>query len=477
MAARQRVLDRAAAFGALDPVEVPRAAAEGVPRVRHPLPALAAHLAQDAVNRDPGSRTLRLTIDHAMQAALEAAARDHALMLERGQSVALVLADALTGEVLAQVGSPGLFDTAHAGEIDMTAASRSPGSALKPLIYGLAFEEGMVLPETIIEDRPASFRGYRPTNFDMTYQGDVSVRAALQLSLNVPAIRLLDAVGPQRFASRLAVAGVEAKLPPGETPGLPMGLGGVGVTLRDLVQLYTVFPNGGRVATLGDGRKGMPKPFGPMREVLSPEAAWRVTDVLAGVAPPDGALRNGIAYKTGTSFGYRDSWAIGFDGRYVLGVWTGRPDGAPSPGMTGRLAAAPVLFDAFQRLPLKREPLPRSPAGTQRLAAGDLPFGLKRFTPPAAMVNIRGARETAPAIVYPPDGARVDLGYRRGETADLALKIEGGRAPFRWLANGRPLDGLAYGRQARWRADGAGYSTLTVIDAAGRSASVRVFLD
>ena len=475
--ARQRVLARAAAFGALDPAEVPRAVAEPAPRVRQPLPALAAHLARDAVARDPGSRALSLTLDRAMQEELEAAARDHARTLERGQSAALVLADALTGEVLAQVGSPGLFDTAHAGEIDMTAASRSPGSALKPLIYGLAFEQGLAAPETIIEDRPASFRGYRPTNFDMTYQGDVSVRVALQLSLNVPAIRLLDAVGPQRFASRLAAAGVDARLPAGEAPGLPMGLGGVGVTLRDLVQLYTIFPNGGRVATLGDGRKGTAKPFGPMREVLSPDAAWRVADILAGVAPPDGALRNGVAWKSGTSFGYRDSWAIGFDGRHVLGVWTGRPDGAPSPGMTGRLAAAPLLFAAFQRLPLKREPLPRSPPGTQRLSAGDLPFALKRYTPPAAMVSVRAAREAPPAIVYPPDGARVDLGYGRGEPGDLALKIEGGRAPYRWLANGRPLDGVSYGRQKHWRADGAGHSTMTVIDAAGRSASVRVFLD
>jgi penicillin-binding protein 1C len=476
-AARQRVLARAAAFGAIDPAEAARAGADPAPRNRSPLPALAAHLAQDAVARDPGSRTLSLTLDRAMQEALEAAARDHARSLERGQSAALVLADALTGEVLAQVGSPGLFNAAHAGEIDMTAASRSPGSALKPLIYGLALEQGLVAPETIIEDRPASFRGYRPTNFDMTYQGDVSVRTALQLSLNVPAIRLLDAVGPQRFASRLAAAGVDAKLPAGEAPGLPMGLGGVGVNLRDLVQLYTIFPNGGRVATLGDGRKGAPKPFGPMREVLSADAAWRVADILAGVSPPDGALRNGVAYKTGTSFGYRDSWAIGFDGRYVLGVWTGRPDGAPSPGMTGRLAAAPLLFDAFGRLPLEREPLPRPPPGTQRLAAGDLPYGLKRFTPPSALVSVRAAREAAPAIVHPPDGARVDVGYKRGGAGDLALKIEGGRAPFRWLANGRPLGGLSYGRQARWRADRAGYSTLTVIDAAGRSASVRVFLD
>lgn len=476
-AARDRVLARAERYAALPAAEAERAATEAVARTRLALPALAAHLAQDAVNRDPGNRRISLTLDRGVQEALEAAARDQALILERGQSVALVLADALTGKVLGQVGSPGLFDKAHAGDIDMATASRSPGSALKPLIYGLAFEQGLVLPETIIEDRPASFRGYRPTNFDMTYQGDVSVRTALQLSLNVPAIRLLDAVGPQAFASRLAVAGVEAKLPPGEPPGLPMGLGGVGVTLRDLVQLYTVFPNGGRVATLGDGRKGTAAPFGPMREVLPAAAAWQVTDILAGVAPPDGALRSGIAYKTGTSFGYRDSWAIGFDGRYVLGVWTGRPDGAPSPGMTGRLAAAPVLFDAFQRLPFKREPLPRSPSGVTRLSAADLPVSLKRFTAPAAMVTVRAQREAAPSIVYPPDGARVDLGFATGERSDLVLKIEGGRAPFRWLANGRPLDARTYGRQTHWSADGAGFSTLTVIDATGRSASVRVFLD
>ncbi|MFO1090243.1 MAG: penicillin-binding protein 1C [Hyphomicrobiales bacterium] len=476
-AARGRVLDRAATFGAIEPAEAARAASERVPSARVDLPALAAHLAQDAVARDPGNRAITLTLERPLQEALEAVARDHARELQRGQSVALLLADSLTGRILAQVGSPGLFDKEHAGDIDMANAERSPGSALKPLIYGIAFEEGLVLPETTIEDRPASFRGYRPTNFDLTYQGDVTVRQALQMSLNVPAVRLLDAVGPQRFASRLTVAGVAFKLPDGEAPGLPMALGGLGITLRDIVQLYTVFPNGGRVAQLGDGRAGTPKPFGPMREVLSHPAAWYVTDILAGVAPPEGALRNGIAYKTGTSFGYRDSWAIGFDGRYVLGVWTGRPDGAPSPGFTGRLAAAPVLFDAFSKLSLKREPLPRSPSGTVRLSGADLPAGLKRFTSPNAMVSVRAAREDAPVIVYPPDGARVDLGLAQGPASDLVLKLEGGRAPFRWLANGRPMDEKSFVRQTHWKADSAGYSTLTVIDAAGRSASVRVFVD
>jgi membrane carboxypeptidase/penicillin-binding protein PbpC len=165
----------------------------------------------------------------------------------------MVLADAMTGEILGEVGSANYFDASRSGWIDMTRTLRSPGSTLKPFIYGLAMEEGLIAQETLIEDRPADFAGYRPKNFDMTYQGDVTIRQALQLSLNVPAIRLLDAVGPQRLVSRFRQAGVTPTLPSGEMPGLAIGLGGVGITLRDLVQLYTGLSNGGKAKALRDG--------------------------------------------------------------------------------------------------------------------------------------------------------------------------------------------------------------------------------
>jgi penicillin-binding protein 1C len=475
---RARVLDRALEAGVIDAGDRMRAMAQPIPTARRQLPIHAAHLAQAAQLRAPLAKVQRLTIDRDKQAALEQVAAERARLLGTRHSVAMVLADAETGEVLAYVGSGGIFDREHAGEIDMASAVRSPGSALKPLIYGLAFDQGIVHPETVIEDRPVSIKGYRPGNFDMSYQGDVSVRTALQLSLNVPAIRLLDAIGPQLLASRLGRAGVAYVLPDGAAPGLPIGLGGLGLTLLDLAELYTIFPNRGRVAVLGTGLPQSPPAKGPGREILSPAAAWYVSDILAGVAPPEGAARQGFAYKTGTSFGFRDSWAVGFDGRYVLAVWAGRPDGTPSPGMTGRLSAAPVLFEAWTRAGLEAVALPVAPSTVLRGSAADLPEGLRRFESRDERLRVGAGSEASPAIVFPPDGARVDLGYASGGPASsLQMKMQGGRAPFRWLANGKPLPGAERRRSLSWQPDGQGFSTLTVIDARGRSARVSVFIE
>ena len=212
---------------------------------------------------------IRLPCSRARQRALELVASESARQLGPGLSVAIMLADAQTGQVLAEVGSAGLLDVRRAGWIDMTGVPRSPGSALKPFIYALALEDGLVLPETLIEDRPASFDGYRPRNFDLTYQGDVSVRQALQLSLNVPAVRLLQATVPSRLLGRLRRAGVAPVLPRNNAPGLAIGLGGVGVTLKDLVQAYTVFANLGRTATLGNGGDGSAAGRRTPRDVLT----------------------------------------------------------------------------------------------------------------------------------------------------------------------------------------------------------------
>jgi penicillin-binding protein 1C len=470
-AARDRVLARMVDAGLMSAAEAERAASVAiVPDGRQQFPALAAHAADAARLADPAASRIALTIDRSIQQQLETVAAEAADRIGDKVSVAMVMADARTGEILAEIGSADFFDAGRNGWIDLTRAVRSPGSTLKPFIYGLAFEEGLVFQQTLIEDRPANFAGYRPRNFDMAYMGDVSVREALQLSLNVPAIRLLDALGPARLAARFRDAGVKPELPKGEKPGLAMGLGGVGLTLHDLVQLYTALPNSG-FATPLHIKSGQPRPV----RMLDAAANWQVVDILSGVVPPRGAPKLGIAYKTGTSYGYRDAWSVGFDGRHVLGVWIGRPDGGPVPGISGFDTAAPILFDAFSRSGVAFVEHPSPPPGAVRLSRNDLPVTMRRFQATASEKAPAGVVEAAPEIVFPPHGARVDLASE-GDSR-LVLKLQGGRAPFRWLANGRPLQDLVRRRTTSWRPDGEGFSTLTVIDAAGRAASVDVFVE
>ncbi len=475
-AARKRVLDRIAVAAVVGDGEAERAEGVAIPARRLQLPALAAHVAEAALRRDPKAVEHRTTLKKQVQTGLESVARAATMKLGPKLSLAMVMADAGTGEIVGEVGSADYFDASRSGWIDMTRISRSPGSTLKPFIYGLAFEQGLVSQETIIEDRPADFFGYRPRNFDMSYQGDVTVREALQLSLNVPAVKLLDAVGPSRLMVRFRRADVRPTLPPNEAPGLAIGLGGVGITLKDLVQLYTALANRGQPVRIGDGVTSEPGKIDG-EPLLEPVAVWNVADILSGVIPPAGAAQRGVAYKTGTSYGYRDAWSVGYDGRYVLGVWVGRPDNSAVPGLTGYGTAAPILFEALAKSGIATTPLPRAPAGAVRIAQADLPFSQRRFAVSANGLLAASGREPSPQIVYPPEGAHVDLGAKAGDLTPLMLKLQGGRAPFRWLANGKPLPDLSRRRTQSWMPDGGGYSKLTVIDSMGRAASVGIFVD
>ena len=404
--ARARVLDRLAAAGMVSAEEIARAKAEPVPDGRRPMPMLAAHAADAIVSAAPRRNVYRLTIDALLQRNLQELARERVQSLGPDISIAILAADNASGEVLARVGSADYFDVRRAGQVDMTFAIRSPGSTLKPFIYGLAFEDGLVHPETLIEDRPVRFGGYAPENFDQTFQGTVTARRALQLSLNVPAVALLDRVGASRFAARLQQAGVALALPPGEVPGLAMGLGGVGVNLTNLVALYAGLARLGTTVPLVQQAAGE---VAPPHRLLDPVAAWYVGNILLGTPPPENAAGGRIAFKTGTSYGYRDAWAVGFDGKHTIGVWVGRPDGAPVSGLTGRTAAAPVLFDAFARTGKSAAPLPSRPSGVLVATTGKLPPPLQRFYRGA---GIGEGSDQQLRIMFPPDGARIELRTR-----------------------------------------------------------------
>jgi penicillin-binding protein 1C len=205
---------------------------------------------------------------------------------------------------------------------------------------------------------------------------------------------------------------------------------------------------------------------------MEPGAAWYVGNVLLGTPPPENAPAGRIAFKTGTSYGYRDAWSVGFDGKRTIGVWVGRPDGAPVPGLLGRSAAAPILFDAFARSGKLPAPLPAAPRGALFASNAKLPPPLQRFRP--AGLASEGAEP--PRIMFPPNGARLELAAGQHSVDPLALKISGGTAPLTVLVNGVPLGAASAKRTVFFTPDGPGFVRLTVMDAKGATDSVMVRL-
>ena len=456
--ARARVLARAVAAGIIDGDQAQAALTEPVAIQRRAFPALAPHLADRILAKAPQTATHHLTIDASLQRQLEALARDVVAGHGDRLQVAMLVADHRSGEVLASVGSSAYQANARQGFVDMTRAVRSPGSTLKPLVYGLAFDEGLAHPETLMEDRPTVFAGYAPQNFDRMFRGTIRAREALQQSLNIPVVALTEALGPAKLLAALRRAGVEAQVPGGQ-PGLAVALGGLGVTLEDMVQLYAAIARGGVSLPLTHVIEGQRADGG---RVLSASAAWQVGDILAGLAPPPGAPENRLAYKTGTSYGHRDAWAIGFDGQHVVGVWLGRADGTPVPGVFGAELAAPVLFQAFARLKPALAPQPAAPPATLLVSNAELPAPLQKFRSRSAAFDVAA---DAPAVAFPPDGAEVEL-----LPDGLLVRVRGGHAPFTWLADGVPLVVALGARETMLALPGPGFVTLSVIDAAGRSA-------
>jgi penicillin-binding protein 1C len=464
--ARERVLARMVGDGVIDADKAAAALTERIPLNRRDFPALAPHLAERLRLANPLAGVHRTTIDPALQTALEALAVRAVEGRGDDVTVAFLLADHRTGEILASAGAARWTDDRRAGFLDMTMALRSPGSTLKPFVYGLAFDEGLAHPETLIEDRPVSFGAYAPQNFDRTFRGTLPVREALELSLNIPVVSLTEALGPARLLSALGRAGVTPVLPDERPPGLAIALGGVGMTLRDLVQAYAALARLGEPVALSEV-EGAATPL-PQR-LFGREAAWMVADILAGLAPPPEAPRWRIAWKTGTSYGHRDAWAVGFDGAHVAGVWMGRADGSPVPGAFGGELAAPLLFEIFARLSPEPAPLPAPPPATVMLPNAQLPQPLRHFRPRNAAFS--EVAEGSPEVAFPPEGAVIEA------AGALTVKVRSGTPPFTWMVNGAPVAVAEKARETTLYGTPGGDVRLSVIDAEGRASSVTVSLE
>ncbi|HYD31099.1 MAG TPA: penicillin-binding protein 1C, partial [Azospirillaceae bacterium] len=473
--ARDRVLARGQAAGILTAATAAEAREEPVPERRLPFPQRAFHLADRLRAEHPGRRVLRSTLDAGLQRAVEDLAREEMRTLHPRAGLAILVVDNASRAVVAHIGAPDPFNERRLGAIDMTRAVRSPGSALKPFIYGLGFDDGVIHPETRVADVSTRFGDYAPANFDDSFHGDLTVREALQRSLNVPAVLVLDKVGPMRFAETLRRAGARLTLPPGAgRPGLPLALGGVGISPWDLATLYVGLARDGYVAPL---HVMADTPEASAAPLMTATSATQVAAILAGTPPPPGLVRlvgvgrrSAIAVKTGTSFGFRDAWAFGMTARWTVGVWVGRPDGTPSPDRYGRNTAAPVLHAVFDRLPDGGGPPVAPPleltAGTGRgapdlLRRVEAGTGLDR---PIALPDPDRLR-----LTFPTPGAVIDLSTPDGDFAPVVLSASGGRRPFTWVVNGHRMEASPLRREMEWQPEGPGFARVVVIDGVGRA--------
>jgi penicillin-binding protein 1C len=461
--ARDIVLARMAKAGLITPKEAAEAETERMP-IRQAFPSMAWHIAGQLARKAPDRQaSVVSTIDASLQARLEPLAASYAKS-QGAEATASILVVQIEGRaVRAAVGSGGL--DRPGGWIDMTTALRSPGSSLKPFIYAFAFDDGVAAPDTRIQDVATRFSDYQPENFDRTFHGQVTAREALSHSLNVPAVAMMERIGPASFLARLESADVRLVTPKkGLTdPGLAIALGGEGITLRDLALLY---------AALGDG--GIAKPLAwteedaarrrrsPGRRLVRAASAKMVLDILRDAPGPKGrmpaALTRGgpsLAFKTGTSYGFRDAVAAGVVGDYVIICWTGRADGGARGGLTGRDAALPMLFDVADML-----------AGPPSAAPS-----VKPRNAPLALQKLERA-DDGPRMIFPPDKATVQVDEFGPKSRGLSLAATG--KDLSWYAEGQPLDRDPVSGQVIWRPAAPGFYRLKVIDGEGREAVARV---
>jgi penicillin-binding protein 1C len=481
--ARDKVLRLMQERGLIDAPALKTALSEPVPETRQEFPVSAPHLADRLSREQPNERVIQTSIDGDLQRALLEIARRYQFHLEPSATIAILAVENMTRQVRGYVGSSDFFANRRFGQNDMVTAIRSPGSALKPFIYAMAFDELAAHPETTMPDVALRFGDYAPKNFDGHFRGQISAREALQASLNIPAVALLDRVGPLRFVQRLSESGVPLAFPTeAKLPGLPVALGGVGISLEGLVTLYADLADQGNTAALRFGDAAAEA--AALEPLMSAKSAYYVTSILLDTPPPPSFLAAGnrrnaqpIAYKTGTSFGFRDAWAVGYTRDYTIGVWVGRPDGTFSSGRMGRADAAPILFEAFDLLPQSESALPaQAPQGVIAADNASLPANLRVFrVRPGAMVNDVAATKSV-RIAYPIDGATLELAGADQPLPALILQANGGALPLRWLVNGLPIDSQPYRRQAQWNPDGRGQVRVTVIDRDGNSASSAVWI-
>ena len=444
-------------------------------------PFIAPHFADLVLQQTARTGTLTTTLDASLQHVIENIATQHkrTLLDTEADRIAIVVMHVHDGAILSLIGSHDYFDTTNSGMVNAALAKRSPGSSLKPLIYALAIDQGSMTPATMLDDSPAGYRDINPTNFDGQFRGNVTLRDALILSLNMPALKTVEQLGTQRVIDHLRSFGLGTIDRSAEHYGTGLAIGGAEVRLLDLVAAYAALARGGTYLPpqfLHDA------PLAPSRRVLSPEAAYIVTDILGGTERSNdlfGHIADArlprAAWKTGTSSAYRDAWTVAWTPEHVIGVWVGNTDGRPTKQCTGATAAAPVVADILRHLyPSGNQAWFEQPQGIRTVSKPDGSRDLQIFG-----VTTSQARRTALneiRITSPADGTQYRIPSRSSKPTTIPLQAESTQETLYWFANGVPLGQTTSQEPLHWSLT-PGTHYITCSTPCGQQSSITLIVD
>ena len=463
--ARNKVLKIARDKDLINPFEYQQALKQLPPVKLKKYPRNAPHLAQKILSNPKNSqKEISTTLNGLLQKQLEVWAQGKAETLAKDTTIALLLIRNRDASIQAYLGSHDMFSQKVSGYVDMIHAVRSPGSAMKPFIYALGFDDHLIHPNTLIMDQETRFGDYLPHNFSNTYTGEVTVAYALQHSLNIPAVKILSRIGTEAFVNKIEAYAGKLKVPK-KRATLPVALGGVGISMWQLSQLYVALANSGRADRIHYLK--IPEGSATSKKLCDKKSAKMITAILREVPAPEGFVdtHHQIAYKTGTSYGYRDAWTIAYSKEYTVAVWVGKPNNATQSRMTGRNTAAPLAFEAFALL---QTLLPQNHwQWSPHYLGNKVPLGLTYFDKESHDHNRQQL-----AMVYPLDNAR----FRNAGCGDtlVEIKVEHGLKPYFWYIDGNPKE---ISQTSTTIPFDYGAHTITIIDNGGATITRNIWVD
>ncbi len=446
--ARNKVLDRS--LGILSKQDINEAKEMVLEPTKNRFPTNAQHLLQ-RLKQKP---IIHSTLDGKLQEGVSSILHTTFKFQDDEKSLAILIVDNRTRKVICYIGSYNYFDRPRQGFVDLIKAVRSPGSALKPFIYAKAFDLKLIDANTIVKDTKRHFFDYSPSNFKDIFHGETTIKESLQQSLNTPAVLLLEKIGPQCFLNSLEELSIHLKLPKESAIGLPIALGGVGLTLEELTSLYVALAQNGDYQKL-IYEENTPVKINQKLRICTKESALKIKKILQGAPPPDGYISHtvtnasAIAFKTGTSYGGRDALCVGYTKDYTVAVWIGRADGTAIASNIGRFSAAPIVFSIFYSLLPKCMDDDSADESSPMLAKHRQKIG--------------GNRDEKLKIIYPLDGIKI-----LKTTKEISLKTEENKGTITWIINNVPI------ASNKWIPNSPGFYTITALDENGNSAITHV---